>query len=72
MWNKNHEVMVTLIGFVAFAVTLIIAGMMMGAMNMFTNLRGNACYNSYDDKEGYAECEALEIEDFTKKIVVKK
>ena len=72
MWNKNYEVMITLIGSVVFAIALIIVGMMMGAMSTFTSFKGNACYNSYDDKEGYAECETLRIEDFTKKITVKE
>lgn len=72
MWNKNCEVMMTLIISVVFAIALIIVGIMMGTMNMFENLKGSACYNSYDDKEDYANCEALRIEDFTKKITVKE
>lgn len=64
--------MITFITSVVFAIVLIIAGMMMGAMSAFTSFKGNACYNRYDDKEDYAECEALEIEDFTKRITVKE
>lgn len=72
MWNKNCEAMMTLIISIVFGIALIIAGMMMGAMSAFTNFKGNACYNSYDDKEDYANCEALRIEDFTKRITVKE
>lgn len=72
MWNKNHESMMAFIASVVFAIALIIAGMMMGIMSAFTSFKGNACYNSYDDKEDYANCEALKIEDFTKRITVKE
>lgn len=72
MWNKNCEFMVTFVACIIFAIALIIAGMMMGAMSIFENLKDSACYNSCDGKEDYANCEALKIEDFTRKITVKK
>lgn len=72
MWNKNYDFVVTFVACIIFAIALIIAGMMMGAMSAFTNFKENACYNSYDDKEDYASCEALRIEDFTKRITVKE
>ena len=72
MGNKNYEAMIIFIVSAVFAIALVIVGMIMGAMNTFINLKESACYNSYDDKEGYAECEALEIEDLTKRITVKE
>lgn len=72
MWNKNYDFAIIIVACIIFSIALIIAGMIIGATSIFENLKDSACYNSYDDKEDYANCEALRIEDFTKKITVKE
>lgn len=72
MWNKNFDFVIMFVACIIFAIALIIAGMIMGATSIFENLKDSACYNSCDNKEDYANCEALRIEDFAKKITVKE
>lgn len=72
MWNKNFDFVIIFVALIIFSIALIMAGMTMGAMSIFEKLKDSACYNSCDNKEDYANCEALRIEDFTKKITVKE
>lgn len=72
MWKQNNFDIVLFLLAVVLSVALIILGAMLGAMDMFNIIKGNVCESSYETKEEYMQCNALDVKDFTKKITVKE
>lgn len=72
MLDKNRDIDVSIIFSFVLPTVLVILGVMLGSMNTFDSFKDSACINTYGTTKDYKGCNAMDTEEFTKKITVKE